>query len=112
MTSAHKQHHIVLLPIQIERPVEHAVQHQRIASRVFRACRAAVVGHLDQAVNVSDIVEISEVAKLAAKLREIPEIRTDLVEQVKAEIAAGTYETPERVDIAVERLMEEFFSEY
>ena len=58
---------------------------------------------------VSDVVEISEVAKLAAKIDEVPEIRADLVQRIKDEIAAGTYETPERIEITVERLMEELF---
>jgi negative regulator of flagellin synthesis FlgM len=55
----------------------------------------------------ADVVEISNVARLTLKVNELPEIRADLVERVKAEIAAGTYETPERIDIAVNRLMEE-----
>jgi hypothetical protein len=32
-------------------------------------------------------------------------IRTDLVERVRREIAEGTYETPEKLDIALERLL-------
>lgn len=59
---------------------------------------------------ISDVVEISTVAKLAAKIQELPEVRTELVERVKVEIAAGTYETPERLEITVDRLMDELFS--
>jgi hypothetical protein len=58
---------------------------------------------------VSDVVEISDVARLAAKLHEIPPVRTELIERVKAELVAGTYETHERLEITVERLMEELF---
>jgi len=61
--------------------------------------------------NVDDVVEISDVARLAAKLQEVPEVRTDLVQRIKEEIAAGTYETPERIEITVDRLMEEFLGE-
>ena len=57
----------------------------------------------------ADVVEISAAAKLAAKVQQIPEIRTDLVEQIKTEIAAGTYETPERLEIAVDKLAEDLF---
>jgi anti-sigma28 factor (negative regulator of flagellin synthesis) len=32
-------------------------------------------------------------------------IRTELIERVKREIAAGTYETPEKLEIALERLL-------
>lgn len=38
-----------------------------------------------------------------------PEIRWDLVQRVKAEIAAGTFETPERIEQTVQRLAEELF---
>ena len=55
----------------------------------------------------ADVVEISQVAKLAAQIQEIPDVRTELIQRVKAEIIAGTYETPERIEIAVQRLMEE-----
>ncbi len=34
-----------------------------------------------------------------------PAIRADLVERVRREIAAGTYETPEKWAIALERLL-------
>jgi negative regulator of flagellin synthesis FlgM len=57
------------------------------------------------AQGVSDVVEISLAAQLAAKLQEVPAVRADLVAQVKGEIAAGTYETPQRVEVAVDRLL-------
>lgn len=61
------------------------------------------------AEGISDVVEISTIAKLASKIHELPPVRTELVERVKAEIAAGTYETPERLEVAIDRLMEELF---
>jgi len=57
-----------------------------------------------------DVVEISTVAKLAAQVQDVPSVRADLVARVKAEIEAGAYETQERIDLAIERLMQEFFS--
>lgn len=35
-------------------------------------------------------------------------IRTDLVNRVRAEITAGTYETPEKLEIALEKLLASF----
>ena len=58
---------------------------------------------------ICDVVEISTVARLASEIQDLPEIRADLVQRVKEEIAAGNYETPKRVEIAVERLMDELF---
>jgi anti-sigma28 factor (negative regulator of flagellin synthesis) len=33
-------------------------------------------------------------------------VRFDLVNRIKSEIAAGTYETPDKIDIAVDRMIE------
>ncbi|MDR1485184.1 MAG: flagellar biosynthesis anti-sigma factor FlgM [Planctomycetaceae bacterium] len=33
-------------------------------------------------------------------------VRFDLVNRIKSEIAAGTYETPDKMDIAVDRMIE------
>jgi len=63
------------------------------------------------AAGVSDVVEISTAAALAAKVQEIPDIRADLVARVKAEIEAGTYVTPERIETAVDRLLDDLFPE-
>ena len=52
-----------------------------------------------------DVIQISTAAKLAAMVRDIPDVRSDLVARVKAEIQAGQYETPERIERAVEGLM-------
>ena len=41
------------------------------------------------------------------KARQLPEVRKALRRQVKARIAAGNYEPPERLEIAVQRLMED-----
>ncbi len=60
---------------------------------------------------ISDVVEISEVAKLAAMVQQIPDVRVDLVQRVKAEIAAGVYETPERLEIALNNLTDELLTE-
>ncbi|NQU75039.1 MAG: flagellar biosynthesis anti-sigma factor FlgM [Planctomycetes bacterium] len=54
-----------------------------------------------------DTVEISLQARIASKLAEIPPIRAGLVARVKAEIQAGTYETPEKLDVAIENLLKE-----
>ncbi|MGB2820563.1 MAG: flagellar biosynthesis anti-sigma factor FlgM [Phycisphaerae bacterium] len=60
---------------------------------------------------VSDVVEISAAAELAAKIQEIPDVRADLVARVKQEIEAGTYETPERIEAAVDKLLDDLLPE-
>ena len=55
----------------------------------------------------ADSVELSQQARLLSKLQELPDIREGLVNSVKAEIQAGTYETAERLDAAINSLLED-----
>ena len=54
-----------------------------------------------------DEVSISVEADLLARINELPDIRQDRVDQIRAEIAAGTYETDEKLDTAIARLLDE-----
>jgi anti-sigma28 factor (negative regulator of flagellin synthesis) len=53
----------------------------------------------------SDSVEFSRTAQLLSKLAELPDVRQGLIDRVKGEIAAGTYETPEKIEAAVNGLL-------
>ena len=44
---------------------------------------------------------------MVSRARDVPDIRHDLVNRIKSEIEAGTYETEEKLDIAVGRLLDE-----
>ena len=54
-----------------------------------------------------DRVELSRHALLLDRLRQLPDVRTDLVNDVSAAISDGTYETDEKLGTAVARLHEE-----
>jgi negative regulator of flagellin synthesis FlgM len=54
-----------------------------------------------------DRVEISPAAEAALQAAESGAIRQDVVDRVRAEIAAGTYETPDKLDAALDRLLDE-----
>jgi negative regulator of flagellin synthesis FlgM len=54
-----------------------------------------------------DQLDISQEAEMVSQMRETPDVRHDLVNRIKAEIDAGTYETDEKLDIAVGRLLDE-----
>jgi negative regulator of flagellin synthesis FlgM len=58
-----------------------------------------------QAIN--DELEISEAARLTEQAWAVPEVRQDRVDAIRAKIAEGTYETQEKLEIAVERLLDE-----
>jgi negative regulator of flagellin synthesis FlgM len=55
----------------------------------------------------TDQVDISPAAQLAGQVSEIPDIRQDRVAAIKAAIADGTYETPDKLSTAVDRLFDE-----
>lgn len=55
----------------------------------------------------TDSVELSNTARLLSKLSELPDIRKDLVDRVRGEIAAGTYDTPEKVDAILDKIAED-----
>ena len=54
-----------------------------------------------------DQVDISPEADLVSQVHELPEVRADRVEAIRAEIASGVYETDEKLDVTVGRLLDE-----
>jgi len=56
---------------------------------------------------IQDELEISDAGRLVEKVHELPEVRQDRVDQIRAQIADGTYETDEKLRIALGRLLDE-----
>jgi negative regulator of flagellin synthesis FlgM len=56
---------------------------------------------------VSDNVEISELGKWIARYNEMPDVRTEKVNQIKSQIASGRYESQDKFDLAIENLLED-----
>jgi negative regulator of flagellin synthesis FlgM len=54
-----------------------------------------------------DQVTISPAAEAAIQAAETGAVRQDLVNRIRAEIAAGTYETPDKLDVALDRMLDE-----
>jgi len=52
-----------------------------------------------------DEIEISRFARFMNRLRQVPGVRQERVHRVQSEIAAGTYETEERLDAACATLL-------
>ena len=55
----------------------------------------------------ADEVDISPEAEMLGQVDQIPDIRTERVEEIRLQIAEGTYETDAKMDIAVGRLLDE-----
>jgi negative regulator of flagellin synthesis FlgM len=54
-----------------------------------------------------DKLDISAEAELISRMRDIPDIRADRVAEIRAQLEAGTYETLNKLDTAVDRLLDE-----
>lgn len=55
----------------------------------------------------ADRVDISDHARHLEKLRTLPDVRSAKVEAIRASIERGTYDTPERMKVALQRLLDE-----
>ncbi len=54
-----------------------------------------------------DQLEISAEAQMMSATSTNTEIRTGLVENIRAQIASGQYDTPEKLDVALSRMLNE-----
>jgi negative regulator of flagellin synthesis FlgM len=55
----------------------------------------------------ADQLDISSEANFVSKARDLPENRADRVAEIRQAIAEGTYETDEKLNVALDRLLDE-----
>jgi negative regulator of flagellin synthesis FlgM len=77
---------------------------QAISSPHVRTNGAEAVG---SAASTQDEVQISDAGRLVDLANQVPDIRQDRVNAIRAQIAAGTYETPDKLDVALNRFLDE-----
>jgi flagellar biosynthesis anti-sigma factor FlgM len=58
----------------------------------------------------ADRVELSDHARFLDRLRHLPDVRQEHIERIRQAIADGTYETPEKIEIALGRILEDLLS--
>jgi len=77
----------------------------RVGSAADSTARSAA--RIDRAspARTSDRAEISTTAQLLSKLRALPVVRQELIDEVKAKIDAGGYDTPEKLDQALDEFI-------
>src|SRR5215475_987723 len=63
-------------------------------------------GQTVQAGIPRDQVEISPLGRMLDGIGQLAEIRHEKVEEIRRQIAAGTYETPEKLEVALDRLID------
>ncbi len=61
----------------------------------------------DVNTSASDTVEISDTARYLSEIKNLPDVRTEKVQAARDSIAAGTFETPARINGTVASLAEE-----
>ncbi|MBN00804.1 MAG: flagellar biosynthesis protein FlgM [Planctomycetaceae bacterium] len=69
--------------------------------------RAAEPNTTTDDVQNLDQVDISAEADLVSQVNNIADVRADRIAEIRAEIEAGTYETDEKLDVAVGKLLDE-----
>jgi len=64
-------------------------------------------GQTVQAGTPRDQVEISPLGQMLDGISRLPEIRHEKVEEIRRQIASGVYETPAKLELALDRLLDE-----
>jgi anti-sigma28 factor (negative regulator of flagellin synthesis) len=79
-----------------------------VTPTTLRECAASTMGRKEdrpKTASVGDSVEISELAGVLNRLTDLPVDRARRIGDIRQAIAAGTYDTPERFNVAVDRLL-------
>jgi flagellar biosynthesis anti-sigma factor FlgM len=71
------------------------------------AARSAPSVSPSSAASINDELSISDAAQQLEQIRQMPDIRQDRVDAIRSQIASGTYETADKMDIALSRLLDE-----
>ena len=56
---------------------------------------------------INDQLDLSEHGQIVSRVHELPDVRQDRVDEIRAAIAGDKYETDEKLKTAVERLLDE-----
>lgn len=60
-----------------------------------------------ESISFEDRIEFSTEAEMLSRIDDLPEIRTDRVADIRAQIEAGVYETDEKLEVSIGRLLDE-----
>lgn len=69
--------------------------------------RAAKPSTPSPAGPIQDELTLSDAGQMVDRVKEMPDIRQDRVNSIRAQIEAGTYETDDKLEIALNRLLDE-----
>ena len=80
---------------------------QGINTPHFNRSSAPAASNTPASIDTTDELQLSPAAEMAGKLADIPDIRWDRVNTIKAAIADGTYMTDDKMNVALDRLLDE-----
>jgi len=80
---------------------------QGINAPHFNRTSAPAAANAPASIDTTDELQLSPAAELAGKLSDVPDIRWDRVNTIKAAIADGTYMTDDKMNGALDRLLDE-----
>ena len=62
----------------------------------------------ESSIQPTDELDLSSETTMMSRIHNVPDVRMDRVAEIRAQIANGTYETSEKLDLAVGRMLDEF----
>ena len=90
--------------MQIQGPSQvhgaHGINAPHFAQRTPAAQATPTSGAVDR-------VDISPAAQAASQAAETGDVRNELVNMIRSQISAGTYDTPDKMEVAMERLLDQ-----
>jgi hypothetical protein len=60
-----------------------------------------------ESLHGADQIDISPEAELVSRVGGVADLRADRIAEIRSQIAAGVYETTEKLDVAIGRLLDE-----
>lgn len=83
--------------------------HSRKTAAASQAKTAQPTDQLEISAEASEAARVSELADTRASehVKDAEGVRTGLVARLRSEIAAGTYESADKIDAALDRLLDE-----
>ena len=79
--------------------------HQAHSAQPSQRFDTSAASRPDSQVYGPDEVEFSQEAQAASEATESADIRANRIADIRAQIQAGTYETPEKLELALERML-------
>lgn len=80
-------------------------------ARNAEGARKRSVADTHAAGRADDLFEVSDAAHFLAKLRSMPDVRQDVVQRAKQQIAEGTIDTPEKLESALDEMIKDVLGE-